>query len=321
MEDGNPINRQIWLRAFYGFNPEEAGYIGFTKSADRETMFGKMQDGDLVLIYGAVDDLTQTDLKSQALGFLEIELEHCEDRERMAQSAIDWKIENDFAERWTFGIKVRRAWRINNRVNIKMIAPNAYHNKNRFERTTRAMLLDAAEHRRALSHPVRQVNVFGEAPLADDDLGRGRMSTLLKPSRGVPPKSGKRTSNYEDGENQLYLMMLSEKAGALLGGRSRYSGYALAKVGRSNDPKRRLKEVNCGFPESAAFRWELKCMQKFENAKRTHELEQELIAKFDGPFHSQGGEFFAGEQRKLVSEFELFCALKLPAILGASVRP
>ena len=50
-----PQDRQIWVRAFYGFNPEEAGYIGFTHEAQREDMLTKMRDGDLALIYGAVD--------------------------------------------------------------------------------------------------------------------------------------------------------------------------------------------------------------------------------------------------------------------------
>ncbi len=51
-------DRQIWLRAFYGFGPEEEGYYGFTHEPNRTTMLGKMRDGDLVLIYGAVDSLT-----------------------------------------------------------------------------------------------------------------------------------------------------------------------------------------------------------------------------------------------------------------------
>ena len=61
-------DRQVWVRAFYGFNPEEAGYIGFTHEAQREDMLTKMNDGDFVLIYGAVDSLTDTDLQRQALG-------------------------------------------------------------------------------------------------------------------------------------------------------------------------------------------------------------------------------------------------------------
>jgi hypothetical protein len=107
-------DRQIWLRAFYGFDPENEGYYGFTLEPNRTTMLGKMRDGDLVLIYGAVDGLTQKDMQRQALGFLEITLETCIDQDRMSAEAIERRINHGFEDRWTFGIKVRRAWRIEN---------------------------------------------------------------------------------------------------------------------------------------------------------------------------------------------------------------
>tara|TARA_R110002095_G_scaffold172885_2_gene150280 strand:+ start:344 stop:1309 length:966 start_codon:yes stop_codon:yes gene_type:complete len=321
MSEGENTDRQIWLRAFYGFDPENTGFIGFTRAKDRETMFSQMRDGDLVLIYGAVDEITHPDLKSQALGFLEIKLERCVDRDRMSDPAWEWRKEHGFEDRWNHAIKVRRAWRINNRVHIRTIAPTAYQTRFRFDRTNRAKLLEPDECRRALTHPVRQANVFGEPPIVEAELQRGTIERLLKPSRGIPPKPGKRTANYEDGDNHLYLMLLSANAGALLGPRSRLADYALVKVGRSNDPKRRLKEMNGGFPETSTFRWQLHGSQKFESADRAHELEQKLMIEFAARFHSQGGEFFAGDERKLIREFEAFCTSHLPAILGALVRP
>ncbi|HID36645.1 MAG TPA: EVE domain-containing protein, partial [Ghiorsea sp.] len=99
--------RQIWLRAFYGFNPEEAGYMGFTYEKIRESMLEKMRDGDLVLIYGAVDELTQTDQKAQALGFLEVTNESCMDFERQNPASLAWKKEHGFEDRWKFGVKER----------------------------------------------------------------------------------------------------------------------------------------------------------------------------------------------------------------------
>lgn len=105
-------NRQIWLRAFYGFDPENAGYLGFTKEGQRESMMSRMKDGDLVLIYGAVEELTQQDLRAQALGFLEVEMLPCRDRDRMSDEAYQWKVEHQFQDRWNFGIVVRRAWRV-----------------------------------------------------------------------------------------------------------------------------------------------------------------------------------------------------------------
>ncbi|MDO8289944.1 MAG: GIY-YIG nuclease family protein [Parvibaculum sp.] len=312
-----PQDRQIWLRAFYGFNPEDAGYLGFTHEPQRESVLKNMHDGDLVLIYGAVDDLTDTLLKRQALGFLEVTGEHCTDRERSAQSAINWKVDHGFIDRWTFGVKIRRAWRVKNRVHIKTIAPEAYKNKNRFERTTRALLLTPEERERALSHPVYQVNVYGEPQIPEVNLANGVMGEMLKPSRGIVPAFGTRAATYEDGENILYLMTLEGGAEVLLGRTGPHVGKILAKVGRSNNLRRRLGEINSGFPERAIFRWKLIAHQTFPDASTAHRYETELKALLHAQFTSQGGEFFTADQREINKEFIRFCASKIPKIKGA----
>lgn len=315
-----PLGRQIWVRAFYGFNPEEAGYIGFTLEAQREYMLEHMRDGDLVLVYGAIGELTENSQKQQALGFLEVSRECCTDRDRSAQSAIDWKHEHGFIDRWKYGLVVRRAWRVRNRVHIKTIAPEAYKNENRFERTTRAFLLTPEEQERALSHPVRQVNVFGEPTTSEDELEKGVMGELLKPSRGVPPATGSRTSNYTDGENILYLMAFDGGAEILLGRSGAHVGKALVKVGRSNDPTRRLGEVNGGFPESALFRWNLIAVRPFPDVATAHRHESELKELFRSRFTSEGGEFYTGDRKDIERAFNEFCISKLHIIKGAPAK-
>lgn len=309
--------RQIWCRAFYGFDPEGAGYLGFTKEVQREEMLSKMKDGDLVLIYGAVESLTQPDLRSQALGFLEVTTERCIDKTRQSQGSIAWKREHGFEARWTYGIKVRRAWRVQNRVRIKTIAPKAYANKNRFERTTRAILLESDERRRALSHPVRQVNVFGEPRIAEIELGKGTLEKVLKPSRGIPPSFGSRSAEYEDSENHLYLMMLTQNADSLLGRSGSHVGKALVKVGRSNDPARRLREINEGFPDQSIVRWRLVSTQEFDDGRTAHDFETDLKAQFARQFDSQGNEFYTGALEAITRAFELFCFSKMTKIVGA----
>lgn len=318
LDEINPEDRQVWVRAFYGFNPEEAGYFGFTREARREDMLRKMKDGDLVLIYGAVDSLTQEDLQRQALGFMEVKLELCRDVDRQNDASRQWKHDHGFQDRWTYGLKVVRAWRITNRVHIKTIAPKAYDNKFRFERTTMAVLLEQDEKRRAFSHHVRQVNVYGEPPVATDELASGYMNDALEPSKGVPPSYGERTSKYEDGENHLYLLKLSANAETLLGKTGPHVGKALVKIGRSNDPTRRLKEVNGGFPERAVCRWELKHNQPFENGNTAHNYEKELKVNFANEFTSQKGEFYTGEWGSMERAFQTFCSSKMPKILAAA---
>lgn len=311
-------DRQVWVRAFYGFDPENGGYIGYTYEKSREKMLARMKDGDLVLIYGAVDDLTRPDQKSQALGFLEVTTELCMDTERMSQSAIDWRVEHNRQHRWRYGMKVRRAWRVLHRVGIKNLAPDAYQNVHRFERSSTAMLLNADDRRRVLSLMVRQVNVFGEPPISEVDLAEGQMERLLKPSVGPVPTFGSKTSQSEDGDTFLYLMILSQNAESLFGHSTTHTGKALVKVGRTNDPARREKDLNVGFPERSAIRWKLTHRQKFEDAMTAHNHEIEIKKLFEQKFRSEGGEFFIGERRDIESFFTAFCISKMPKILGAA---
>ncbi len=313
LEDG-----QVWLRAQYGFGPEDHGYIGFTGESDRDAVLSKIRDRDLILIYGAANPETLGTQRTQALGFFEVEAKACIDEERMSADAISIRRSGKHADQWRFGIVVRRAWRINNRVHIKTIATTAYEKKYRFDRTRRAILLSSEEARRALSHPVRQVNVYGETPTFGVELQSGGMGELLKPSKGIPPSDGERTSTYEDGENMLYLMMLSGPCEVLMGKFGPHVGKTLVKVGRSNDPKRRLSEVNGGFPERSIYRWELKRQQSFSSVKDAHDQEDKLKKLFDDRFTSEGNEFFSGDWEKLESAFIGFCVSALPKILGAA---
>jgi hypothetical protein len=312
--------RQIWVRAFYGFDPENAGYIGFTKEGQRERMMSRMRDGDLVLIYGAVEELTEQDLRAQALGFLEVEMAPCRDRDRMSDEAFQLKVDHGFEDRWNFGIMVRRAWRVRNRVGIGTIAPLAYDQRNRFSRTTMAILLEEDERERAISHPVYQVNVFGEPEIQEFELQRGSLDSVLRPSKGIPPTFGDRSSRYEDGENLVYLMVLTAGANSLLPKEAAGFGHALVKVGRTNDTTRRLSEINCGFPQRANVRWRLEQHRKFPSAADAHAAEDGIKQLFAAKFTSQGNEFFSGDRAQLIKAFQSCCSTGGPRILGAAAK-
>ncbi|WP_298922648.1 hypothetical protein [uncultured Roseobacter sp.] len=43
--------RTIWLRSFFGFSPEEDGYIGWSKDANRKHVLSKASSSDLMTIF------------------------------------------------------------------------------------------------------------------------------------------------------------------------------------------------------------------------------------------------------------------------------
>ena len=104
---GETRPRRVWLRAFWGFSPEDEGYVGFTKSGDRELFFGEYQEGDLILVYGADQEQTQRDQRRQVLGFLEVEPVAVTDAERSSDPNRGWKVENGWQDRWTYGVPVK----------------------------------------------------------------------------------------------------------------------------------------------------------------------------------------------------------------------
>jgi hypothetical protein len=78
--------RRVWLRAFWGFSPEDEGYLGFTQEGNRTRFLREYREGDLVLIYGADEKHTRPDQRRQLLGFLEIEPITITDVERSSET-------------------------------------------------------------------------------------------------------------------------------------------------------------------------------------------------------------------------------------------
>ena len=117
---------RVWLKAFWGFDPSAEGYLGFTRSGDRDYFVSEALAGDLVLIYGANAPETDEADRRQALGFLEVDPIPILDRDRLSAEALGRKLKNGWQNRWTFAVPVRRAWKVNRKIEIKHLAPNTY---------------------------------------------------------------------------------------------------------------------------------------------------------------------------------------------------
>jgi hypothetical protein len=99
------VTPRVWLKAFWGFDPENEGYLGFTREGDRDTFLEQVLPGDLVLIYGADAPETEAEDRRQALGFLEIEPLPIPDQQRMSAEALRRKVESGWV---AFGLGLPR---------------------------------------------------------------------------------------------------------------------------------------------------------------------------------------------------------------------
>ena len=182
-------NPRVWLKAFWGFDPTEEGYLGFSLNGNRESFIAAARPGDLVLIYGASSNNTNLDDRKQALGFLQVDLERVRDVDRLSTFALNRKAASDYADRWTYAVPVRRAWKVNTPIQVRQIAPETYvHNRARVS-ASRGKLLTETEALRALELPVSEVSVFGQPPIVGDEAAELSFYQRFRPSRGIDRNS------------------------------------------------------------------------------------------------------------------------------------
>ena len=178
---------RVWLKAFWGFDPQNDGYLGFTRQGDQERLIREAQGGDLVLIYGAASEHTVLSDRSRALGFLQFEPVAIRDVDRMSDASKRRKVENGWEDRWTFAVPVHRAWKVKRSIEVRHVAPETYVAKRARVIASQGELLSAADTERALnSH-----GVFGQriwrAPVSEEETIEYTLADHFRPSRGVTP--------------------------------------------------------------------------------------------------------------------------------------
>jgi hypothetical protein len=295
-ESGLPF-RRVWIKAFWGFDPENEGFLGFTREGDRTRIFEDFEPGDLILIYGTKGRQTAKKDRGKTLGFLEVTPEPVNWRSRISETALRWKREQNALEKWNFAMPVQRAWRVTPgqaNTDIETLAPITYEWSNVQNIATRGKLLKNSEARRALALEVAETTVFGspnapdfEAPIFVDPF---------RPSRGLIGVPGKRNFEIKDGPCKVYLMRWEGEARHLLADRhGDVSNLSIVKVGMSTDPARRCLGLNSSIPPASVARWVVVAESKFYSSiNAAKAVEDRLKSEFDRKFTSLGGEYFLG---------------------------
>ena len=298
-----PNGRNMWIRAFYDFNPDEAGYVGWTMESGQTRALRELKDGDLMMIYGASSGQTKKAMRSHVLGFVEIEARPIRDTERSSEAAQRIKKENGHGDKWTYGLPVRRAWRALDKMSIERIAPETYDKDAGQGIGVWGRALTPSEIETALKIRVTEINVFGEEPVGEDVLTNAPFKEEFYPSKAFPGSSGERTSVYNDGETFLYLAKFEGDGAALLGRENHFGNKSVAlKIGVSNNPASRLNQLNAGIPPAAQGRWRIETQARFTDRKAAETAEQ-IFKDKSGKLESLGGEFFWGTQMDAVLLF------------------
>lgn len=288
--------RSIRLRSFYGFSPEEDGYLGWTEEAPRDRMLELIEDGDLFLIYGAASAETSKNDRHRVLGFLQVERRLIRDVDKSSAAGMKRKRENGFEDKWSFAIPVVRAWRVEETILLETIAPDTYRSEAGQAIAVWSPELTPSEIDLTMKIKVTEVNVFGEPPVAEMAIKKIVLADAFRPSKAFPGSFGERTSLYEDGPTHLYLARFEGDGFAMMGlPKPQFDKSVLIKIGVSNDVKRRREELNCGFPPAAKGRWKVELKSELYDGKAAAEAaEQTFKDAAEKRMESLGGEFFRG---------------------------
>lgn len=91
---------------------------------------------------------------------------------------------------------------------------------------------------------------------------------------------------------------------------------SLVKVGYTNDPERRLAELNAGIPPAAAKRWgHWLTPATYPTGEAAKTAEDALKAALVASSESLGGEFFLGDEIDLQLKFA-----NVPGVAGVFIR-
>jgi hypothetical protein len=299
---GSSETPRVWVTSFWGFDPANEGYYGFTYEGNRDWFIKQWQPGDLILIYGADTAVTAPEKRHQALGFVEIDATPITDKERMSAIGLQRKIDNDWLDRWTYAFPVIRAAEITRRISIDHIAKQTLTHKDARNIASRGKLMTPEEAALALKLPVRPINVYGMPPLTDELLQQE-----FTPSRGIDPTFGQQVATRTDGEHFLYALRLEGDAAYLLR-RQKYEvgDKIIVKVGYSNDPTRRATEHNAGIPPAMNIGWKSEWVSRaFVSGQAAKDAEDRLKAHLARVGESLGGEFFLCSRANLQSAFAI----------------
>lgn len=297
-----------WLTSFYGFKPEEWGFLGFTDEERRRSFIEKSEPGVLVAIYGAGE--ASDDELGRIIGVLQCshELGNAE----AFCSPVRWKrkqADPTRARKWNYAVKATRAWRVTpeTRMDVRQFAPDATKNGAWQHIGARGERLTPREALNILKLDLQECSVYGENPVIESLPGSARQ--VLAPSKAGPVSQKPFLTQESEGPKHLYILALKGDTDAFLGKPA--NGKLIVKAGFSKSPKTRRDDHNRALPEECAFGWEiLKCgvsaghepYPSSAHAKAGERRIQEVLCTPGG--RSLGGEFFLAERELIVAAWE-----------------
>ena len=284
---------RVFVTGFWGFEPADEGYVGFTHQSTRDRLLNEWRDGDLLLIIGVKGQHTEKHDVGRCLGLVDVDPRPILDHEGASPEGYRRKVEKFGVDRWQYAMPIRKAWFVGREVKARHVAPETCSANNARAVATSYRLLTPAEAARVRGLPLRKAELWGRPDWIADPAELATETTAAREyRRGPAPNFGTFTTVRSDGETCLYLMVLEGPLDSMFPKHlPAASARAVVKVGRSNDPKGRCEQLNCGFPPDAGVRWKLSGVQRFDTAEEAHDAESAALTDLREAGMSLGKEF------------------------------
>lgn len=254
MEAIQSIPPNVWLTSEHSFEPGEWGFVGFSDSGRRNTFLQGTKPGVLVVIYGTSN--AEKEERGKVIGLLQCS--HQVGRAESFMSPAEWdkkKRNPRRKERWNYGVKAVRAWRVtpDSRIAVEEFAPTATESRAWRHIGAVGVPLTRKEALKILKLELQEVEVYGGSTLSA--AAQGNAKKIFAPSRAGPVSQTPYTVKEAEGPKHLYILRLRGDTGAFLGKPA--PGSTIVKAGFSGNPERRCEDHNCALPQECAFRWEV----------------------------------------------------------------
>lgn len=248
----DPTN--VWLTSFYGFNPAQWGYLGFSTKGQRDHFIKNTQPGAVVVIYGHKSKAPEGQ-RGQVIGIQQVS-----HRVNSAQAFMDpavWTAKEANEEtkgKWDLGVKATRAWKVTPESYqlIDDFADESYTAGRAQFIGSQGVRLTRAEARKIFDLTLIETSVFGEIGI--DTAVPIKGDILLRPSKPGPVSQTGYMVREAEGPKENYILQLSGNIDDFLGRPA--LGRKVVKIGMSVSPSARMEAFNAALP-ACAFRWSL----------------------------------------------------------------
>ena len=294
---------KIFATLAWGFAPDQWGAIGFSLETIRNQLADELRrSGGLVLTMGTMGVETAEPERGRLLGLHTLGTRPVATEELVERGMwAEHLMENGGAPKWPFGLPIISAERFTELPLRARLLPRL-HDENLHRKLASSFEpLTTEETARVLGCRREAVAEIWSSP-AGAFVGH----VLPRKPTGPPPTLGQRLLTATSGPAATYCFRLKGRAlpQVARGIVGWPSDLVIYKVGFSNDPNRRLRELNAYLPDEAALGWEPAWAQWHTDEINAWAMEQAvfrvLVAR--KAKHIKG-EIFAAREDKMQSAF------------------